>query len=83
MRIVALGSAAGGGFPQWNCACRNCRAVRAGNFPGKARSQAQVAVSHDGESWFLLGASIVGRVVRMLFDIGAACSIPAIKIFFC
>jgi pyrroloquinoline quinone biosynthesis protein B len=57
MRVKILGSAAGGGFPQWNCACRNCRAVRAGNFPGKARSQAQVAVSHDGESWFLLGAS--------------------------
>jgi pyrroloquinoline quinone biosynthesis protein B len=57
MRVKILGSAAGGGFPQWNCACPNCRSVRAGSFPGKARSQAQVAVSHDGAWWFLLGAS--------------------------
>lgn len=57
MQIRILGSAAGGGFPQWNCACANCRAVRAGTFAGKPRTQAQVAVSGDGESWFLLGAS--------------------------
>jgi len=57
MRVKILGSAAGGGFPQWNCACRNCSSLRAGTFSGKARTQAQVAVSHDGRSWFLLGAS--------------------------
>jgi pyrroloquinoline quinone biosynthesis protein B len=61
MRVKILGSAAGGGFPQWNCACENCRAVRAGTFRGKARSQAQVAISTSVEgneqSWFLLGAS--------------------------
>ena len=57
MRVKILGSAAGGGFPQWNCACSNCRGVRAGEFRGKARSQAQVAISSDGSSWFLLGAS--------------------------
>ena len=57
MQIKILGSAAGGGFPQWNCACSNCWAVRAGTFQGKARSQAQVVVSGDGKSWFLLGAS--------------------------
>jgi len=57
MQIKILGSAAGGGFPQWNCACANCRSVRAETFAGKPRSQAQVAVSDDGESWFLLGAS--------------------------
>lgn len=57
MQIKILGSAAGGGFPQWNCACANCRRVRAGTFAGKPRSQAQVAVSADGETWFLLGAS--------------------------
>jgi pyrroloquinoline quinone biosynthesis protein B len=57
MHVKILGSAAGGGFPQWNCACPNCRLVRSGKFPGKARSQAQVAVSGDGKSWFLLGAS--------------------------
>ena len=57
MRVKVLGSAAGGGFPQWNCACPNCRALRAGTFRGKARTQAQVAVSADGASWFLLGAA--------------------------
>jgi pyrroloquinoline quinone biosynthesis protein B len=57
MRVKILGSAAGGGFPQWNCACTNCREVRAGDFQGKARSQAQIALSADGPSWFLLGAS--------------------------
>jgi len=57
MRVKVLGSAAGGGFPQWNCACPNCRALRNGAFRGKARTQAQVAVSEDSRSWFLLGAS--------------------------
>lgn len=61
MRVKILGSAAGGGFPQWNCACPNCLAVRSGKFRGKARSQTQVAVSMPNETgpswWFLLGAS--------------------------
>jgi pyrroloquinoline quinone biosynthesis protein B len=57
MRVKILGSAAGGAFPQWNCACANCRAVRAGTFRGKPRSQTQVAISEDTRSWFLLGAS--------------------------
>jgi pyrroloquinoline quinone biosynthesis protein B len=57
MQVKILGSAAGGAFPQWNCACANCRAVRAGTFQGKPRSQTQVALTEDGRSWFLLGAS--------------------------
>jgi pyrroloquinoline quinone biosynthesis protein B len=57
MLVKILGSAAGGAFPQWNCACTNCRAVRAGTFHGKPRTQTQVALTHDGRSWFLLGAS--------------------------
>jgi pyrroloquinoline quinone biosynthesis protein B len=57
MLVKILGSAAGGGFPQWNCACPNCCALRAGTFHGKARTQTQVAISTDSESWFLLGAS--------------------------
>ena len=57
MRIEILGSAAGGGFPQWNCNCENCRRLRAGNFRGKSRTQTQVAVSDDGRAWFLLNAS--------------------------
>ena len=57
MRIEILGSAAGGGFPQWNCNCENCRCIRTGNFRGKSRTQTQVAVSDDGRTWFLLNAS--------------------------
>ena len=57
MRVEILGSAAGGGFPQWNCNCRNCCALRAGTFRGKARTQTQVAITNDEKPCFLLGAS--------------------------
>jgi pyrroloquinoline quinone biosynthesis protein B len=52
-----LGSAAGGGFPQWNCGCPNCRGVRAGTVKARPRTQESVAVSADGDAWFLLNAS--------------------------
>jgi len=57
MRIKVLGSAAGGGFPQWNCACPNCSAVRNGSIKARPRTQAQVAVSSHPPHWFLLNAS--------------------------
>jgi pyrroloquinoline quinone biosynthesis protein B len=57
MIIKVLGSAAGGGFPQWNCNCRNCVAVRAGTPGFRARTQSSLTVSRDGESWALLNAS--------------------------
>ena len=57
MRIQILGSAAGGGFPQWNCNCYNCKSFRSRTFNGSIRSQTQVAVSHDGGAWFLVNAS--------------------------
>jgi pyrroloquinoline quinone biosynthesis protein B len=57
VHVEILGSAAGGGFPQWNCNCRNCRLVRGRGFAGKARLQTQVAVSQTRNSWFLLNAS--------------------------
>ncbi len=57
MRIRVLGAAAGGGFPQWNCGCPNCRGVRAGDIRATARTQESVAISADGERWFLLNAS--------------------------
>jgi pyrroloquinoline quinone biosynthesis protein B len=57
MRIRVLGSAAGGGFPQWNCACPNCSALRDGSVKARPRTQAQVAVSSDPSHWFLLNAS--------------------------
>jgi pyrroloquinoline quinone biosynthesis protein B len=57
MRVKILGSAAGGGFPQWNCGCANCSRLRGGLLRGKARTQAQVAISPDNSSWILLNAS--------------------------
>lgn len=57
MRIKVLGSAAGGGFPQWNCACRNCQLLRCGQPRLRARSQAQMAVSDSRGRWLLLNAS--------------------------
>ncbi len=56
MLIRVLGSAAGGGFPQWNCGCPNCVGVRRGTLRAQARTQESVAVSADGDSWFLLNA---------------------------
>jgi pyrroloquinoline quinone biosynthesis protein B len=55
--VRVLGSAAGGGFPQWNCGCPRCRAVRDGSRPCRARTQSSVAVSADYRRWFLLNAS--------------------------
>lgn len=57
MLVRVLGSAAGGGFPQWNCGCPNCVGVRRGSIRATARTQESVAVSADGDSWFLLNAS--------------------------
>src|SRR5271154_4984432 len=57
MHVRVLGSAAGGGFPQWNCSCQNCDRLRKGHFPGTARSQTQLAVSADSKCWFLINAS--------------------------
>jgi len=55
--VHVLGSAAGGGFPQWNCHCRNCRGVREGSLPCRARTQSSIAVSADYAHWFLFNAS--------------------------
>ncbi|MCI0467413.1 MAG: pyrroloquinoline quinone biosynthesis protein PqqB [Beijerinckiaceae bacterium] len=57
MRILVLGSAAGGGFPQWNCACPVCQLAWKGDARVKPRSQSSLAVSADGERWLLLNAS--------------------------
>jgi pyrroloquinoline quinone biosynthesis protein B len=57
VRVKILGSAAGGGFPQWNCACSNCRRLREGTLRGSPRTQVEVAVSSDDRSWFLISAS--------------------------
>ena len=52
-----LGSAAGGGFPQWNCRCPTCRLAWAGDARVQPRTQASLAVTADGESWLLINAS--------------------------
>jgi len=57
MRVKALGSAAGGGFPQWNCNCPNCSRLRRGVLKGRARTQTQLAVSPASAKWFLVNAS--------------------------
>ncbi len=57
MRIRVLGSAAGGGFPQWNCNCPNCDGVRKGTINAKRRTQSSIAVSGDDINWLLFNAS--------------------------
>ena len=57
MWVRVLGSAAGGGFPQWNCACPVCHAVRDGSRPARPRTQSSIAVSPDDRHWFLFNAS--------------------------
>ena len=55
LRARVLGAAAGGGLPQWNCGCRNCRLARRGAIP--SLTQSSLAVSADGAHWALLNAS--------------------------
>jgi pyrroloquinoline quinone biosynthesis protein B len=57
VRAVVLGAAAGGGFPQWNSNAEGCRRARSGDPDAKRRTQASLAVSGDGERWFLINAS--------------------------
>jgi pyrroloquinoline quinone biosynthesis protein B len=57
MYIKVLGSAAGGGFPQWNCNCFNCHGVRIQNIDAVSRTQSSIAVSEDNKKWILINAS--------------------------
>jgi pyrroloquinoline quinone biosynthesis protein B len=57
MLIKVLGSAAGGGFPQWNCNGRNSADMRKGVAGLSPRTQASVAVSADGRQWVLFNAA--------------------------
>jgi len=56
LRVVVLGAAAGGGVPQWNCGCPICEAART-KHPQLRRCQASLALSNDGDHWFLINAS--------------------------
>ena len=57
MRVRVLGSGAGGGFPQWNCNCDNCRGLRSGSRRASPRTQSSIAISADGVRWYLINAS--------------------------
>ena len=57
MKIFVLGSGAGGGFPQWNCNCPNCKGVRDGSIKATPRTQSSLAISDGGPDWLLVNAS--------------------------
>lgn len=57
MKIRILGSAAGGGFPQWNCNCFNCNGLRLGTIKASARTQSSIAVTENDIDWVLINAS--------------------------
>jgi pyrroloquinoline quinone biosynthesis protein B len=57
LTAIVLGSAAGGGYPQWNCRCDVCRLAWTGDPRVRPRTQASLAVTADGESWVLINAS--------------------------
>lgn len=57
MFILILGSAAGGGYPQWNCNCTMCTGVRNGTINAQPRTQSSIAVSTDKVHWLLINAS--------------------------
>jgi pyrroloquinoline quinone biosynthesis protein B len=57
VHVLLIGTAAGGGFPQWNCWCPCCRTARTDPKAAWPRRQSSVAISPDGHRWFLLNAS--------------------------
>jgi pyrroloquinoline quinone biosynthesis protein B len=57
VRVRVLGSAAGGGFPQWNCNCSNCDGLRRGTIRARARTQSSIAVTANNTDWILFNAS--------------------------
>ncbi len=57
MKIEVLGSSAGGGLPQFNCNCDNCKGYREGKTTIKRRTQSSITISEDGENWVLFNAS--------------------------
>ena len=66
MRVVVLGSAAGGGLPQWNCRCPICSLARSEPERVRSRTQSSIAVSADGDDWLLINAS--PDIRQQLFD---------------
>lgn len=74
MILSVLGAAAGGGVPQWNCACRNCTLAREGRLP--RMTQSSVAVSLDGTAWVVLNAS---PDIRTQLEANARMAPPALR----
>ncbi len=69
MQLQILGSAAGGGFPQWNCGCGNCRAVRRGDDNARPRRQSSLAVRGTRGGWYLINASPdIREQLELLWD---------------
>ena len=66
MHVVILGSAAGGGLPQWNCRCPICSLAREASTRVRPRTQSSIAVSPDGDRWLLVNAS--PDIRQQLFD---------------
>lgn len=66
MRVVILGSAAGGGLPQWNCRCPICTLARTEPHRVRPRTQSSIAVSPNGTDWLLVNAS--PDIRQQLFD---------------
>ena len=67
LKILVLGSAAGGGYPQWNCNCETCAGHRNGAIDSLARTQSSIAVSGNGTDWLLINASPdIGQQIRAL-----------------
>ena len=57
MHIRLLGTGAGGGFPQWNCNCNNCKRLRSNDIKSSARTQSSITISGNGTDWVLFNAS--------------------------
>ncbi len=66
LKIVVLGSGAGGGVPQWNCNCEVCASARAGTGEVIARTQSSIAVSVDGARWTVFNCS--PDIRQQIFD---------------
>lgn len=65
LKILVLGSAAGGGLPQWNCRGANSATARSQPANVVPRTQSSLAVSADGCHWALLNASPdLGQQIR-------------------
>ena len=79
IRIHILGSAAGGGLPQWNCACANCVAARAGKIA--PQTQSSIAISGDAETFhgcFLINASPdLSRQIESMPELQPSCTAAA------